>query len=68
MYEELESKVRAILKRNKVKFRSLYIVDDKLIIGIEGTKSNYLYIIPKLKSFRLTPINIVYGRWVFKIR
>lgn len=66
--DELELKIKRILNRCKVRYRSLNVSDERVIIGIEGSKSKYNSIIPKFRNLGLQYINAVYGRWIFKVK
>lgn len=66
--DELERKVKQVLNKYKVRYRSLNISDERITIGIEGSKSEYSNIIPKFRNLGLQYINAVYGRWVFKVK
>lgn len=65
--DELESKINSLLKKYKLNYRFITIEDDKVVIGVEGTKTSCCpLLIKKFKQLKLQPINIVYGKWVFK--
>lgn len=63
----METKIKNILKRAKAKSQYITIEDDKVYIGVRETISSNMKAYKSLQSIGLTPVNCVYGRWVFKI-
>lgn len=72
MEDELKEDILRLLKSCKAKCRYYRKESngnqDILYLGIEATKSTNPKLYNKLKSIKgMTPVNIVFGRWVFKV-
>lgn len=63
----MESKIKSILKKSKAKSQYITIEGDRVYIGMRETMSSNPKAYRDLQSIGLTPVNCVYGRWVFKI-
>lgn len=64
----LEERILRTIKENKSRYCYYTQEGDRVIIGIRDTRRSNPKLLKDLKSLGLTPVNIVYGRWQFKIQ
>ena len=66
--DDIEVTIKRLLRKYKVRCRSISVEDDKVTLSIEDYKANQSRFLKELQRLRLFPQNLVYGRWVFVLR